>query len=237
MRPLVRRLAIVCLGTVSLMLVGTAAAWAHVTVDAPGAVRGGSDQIITFRVPTESDTASTNSLKVALPTNTPIASVLVQPITGWTFKATTTKLATPIVTDDGDITEAVSEIDWTADSAASAIGPQQFGEFTIIAGQLPDTASLTFKAIQGYSDGTTVSWTDVEAPGSKAELQHPAPVLTLADATSSASGGSSDTSAIILSIIALVIAVAAAGFAFVTRARTHAAATSGAHAAELQDGP
>ena len=196
-------------------------------------MRGGSDQIITFRVPTESDTASTNALKVALPTDTPIASVLVQPITGWSFKETTVKLATPIITDDGDITEAVSEIDWTADSAATDIGPQQFGQFTIIAGQLPDTPSLTFKAIQGYSDGTTVSWTDVEAPGSNADLEHPAPVLTLAAADAASSGGgSSDTSAVILSIVALVIAVAAAGFAFVTRARTHAAS-----AATPEDGP
>ncbi len=126
MRPLVRRAAIVTAATVGLVLLGTASAWAHVTVDAPGATRGGSDQLITFRVPTESATASTNALKVQLPTDTPIASVLVQPVPGWSFTETTAKLAKPIVTDDGDITEAVSEIDWTADSTASAVAPEQF---------------------------------------------------------------------------------------------------------------
>ncbi len=85
------------------MLLSAAPAWAHVTVDAPGATSGGGDQLITFRVPTESDTASTTGLKVQLPTDTPIASVLVQPIPGWTFTETTVKLSKPIVTDDGDV--------------------------------------------------------------------------------------------------------------------------------------
>jgi uncharacterized protein len=223
LRPLTRRAVIVCASTVGLVLlasVQSVSAWAHVTVDAPGATQGGGDQIINFRVPTESDTASTTALKVQLPIDTPIASVLVQPIAGWSFTETSVKLATPIVTDDGDITDAVSEIDWKADSAASYIAPQQFQQFTIIAGQLPDAPTLTFKAIQDYSDGSVVSWTEVEAPGSTADLDHPAPVLTLAAAdASSSSGGSSDTGAIILSIVALVIAVAAAGYAFVTRAR------------------
>src|ERR1700679_3180563 len=136
MRPVARRSAIIALGTLGLMLVSTSAAWAHVTVDAPGATQGGGDQIINFRVPTESATASTTGLKVQLPTDTPIASVLVQPIAGWSFTETSIKLATPIVTDDGDITNAVSEIDWKADTAAAALAPQQFGQFTIIAGQL-----------------------------------------------------------------------------------------------------
>jgi uncharacterized protein YcnI len=220
MRRAVHRAVIICAGTVGFVLLGTASAWAHVTVDAPGATRGGGDQIITFRVPTESASASTTALKVQLPTDTPIASVLVQPITGWSFTETTVKLAKPIVTDDGDITDAVSEIDWKADTASAYLAPEQFGEFTIIAGQLPDAPSLTFKAIQTYSDGSVVSWTDVEAPGSTADLDHPAPVLTLPKAdASSGSGGSSDTGAVILSIVALVIAVAAAGFAFVTRAK------------------
>jgi periplasmic copper chaperone A len=219
-----RRIGTVLGITAGLVLVGTASAWAHVTVDAPGATPGGSDQIITFRVPTESDTASTTALKVQLPTDTPIASVLVQPVAGWSFTETSVKLAKPIVTDDGDITEAVSEIDWKADSAASYLAPEQFGEFTIIAGQLPDVPSLTFKAIQSYSDNTTVSWTEVEAPGSTADLDHPAPVLTLAKATDSSGGGSSDTGPIILSIVALVVAAAALGYAFVTRAKQRGSA-------------
>jgi uncharacterized protein YcnI len=173
------------LGTLGLIgLWAAAAASAHVTVSAVGATSGGSDQLITFRVPTESATASTVELQVKLPTNTPIASVLVAPHTGWTDTVSTVKLAKPIVTDDGAIAEAVSEITWKADSPAEGIKPGQFDQFIIIAGQLPTTPSLTFPAVQTYSDGSVVSWIEVAAKGSTAEPDHPAPVLELPSSTS-----------------------------------------------------
>src|ERR1700712_698336 len=123
MRPSRRLLTIALVGGAAFAVAFPASA--HVTVDPPGATRGGSDQTINLRVPTESDTASTIGLKLQLPTATPIASVLVQPIAGWTFKETTSTLAKPIVTDDGNITSAVTEIDWTAD-AGQGIKPQEF---------------------------------------------------------------------------------------------------------------
>ncbi|MCW2496469.1 MAG: nuclear export factor [Jatrophihabitans sp.] len=170
---------------------GAAAASAHVTVSAPGASSGGSDQVITFRVPTESATASTVGLQVKLPTDTPIASVLVAPHTGWTEKVTSVKLAKPIVTDDGNITEAVSTITWKADTPADGIKPGEFDQFVVIAGQLPTARSLTFPAIQTYSDGTTVSWIETQAPGSTDEPEHPAPVLSLTSSGTGSPGGSS----------------------------------------------
>ena len=47
----------------------------------------------------------------------------------------------------------------------------------VIAGLLPDTATLTFGAIQTYSDGTVVKWIESPAPGSSAEPDHPAPAV------------------------------------------------------------
>jgi periplasmic copper chaperone A len=158
---------------------GASAAWAHVTVTAPGVVAGDSDATIVFRVPTESDTASTIGLKLQLPTDTPIAGVLVAPQPGWTPTITQTKLAKPIQTDDGAITEVASEVDWKADAGAG-IKPGFFGEFTIIGGKLPDgITTLTFKAIQSYSDGKQVAWIEQPAQGSNAEPDHPAPTLHL----------------------------------------------------------
>jgi uncharacterized protein YcnI len=228
-----KRLAAV-LATALAVLLATLAlavsASAHVTVTAPGAVAGGSDQEITFRVPVEKDVATT-AVTVVLPTDTPIASVEVQAIPGWTHTEKTAKLATPIKTDDGDITEAVSEITWTA-NAGNGLKPGEFGAFTIIAGQLPNAKSLTFRALQTYADGSVVKWIEQAAPGSTAEPENPAPVLTLAKAGTSTSSTSSTSSAtkaakapsntgpVVLSIIALVVAAAALGYAFVTRART-----------------
>jgi uncharacterized protein len=210
-----------------LVLAGPASA--HVTVSAPGATSGGSDQIITFRVPNESATAATTELQVKFPTDTPIASVLPQPHPGWTVTTTTVKLAKPIVTDDGDITDAVSTITWKADSKADGIPVGQFDQFPVIAGQLPDTASLTFPAIQTYSDGSVVNWVEVAAPGSTEEPDHPAPVLTLAaaakaNATSPAPAvatakGSSNTGAVVLAVIALVLAAGSIGYTTIRVAR------------------
>lgn len=180
--------------TVGLMAAGTGFASAHITVSGPQATSGGSDVVITFRVPDESEAARTVGLKVRLPSDTPIASVLVQPKTGWSVAVRQSKLATPIKTDDGEITEAVSEIDWKVDAGAQGIGPGQFDEFVLIAGQLPQAKSLTFKAVQTYSDGSTVSWIEEPAPGSSAEPEHPAPVLTLGAGSSSEPGSSSSAS-------------------------------------------
>lgn len=178
--------AILAGGMSVLLLAGPAEA--HVTVSAPGVAVGATDATITFRVPTESDTASTTGLRLQLPTATPLVGVLVAPLPGWTATIKNTKLSTPIKTDDGDISEVVSEIDWKA-SAGAGIAPGFFGQFTIIAGQLPEKAStLTFKAIQTYSDGSTVSWIEEPAPGSTAEPEHPAPVLTLGPAATSSTG-------------------------------------------------
>jgi uncharacterized protein len=217
MRTSRRLLAVVTVAGAALAVAFPASA--HVTVDAPGATRGGSDQIINVRVPTESDTAATIGLKLQLPAATPIASVLVQPIAGWTFTETSSTLAKPIVTDDGNITSAVTEIDWTA--TAGGIAPKEFQDFVLIAGQLPDAPSITFKAIQQYSDGSTVSWIETPAPGSSVTPDHPAPVLTLAadEAVVQKSSKSSNTAPVILSIVALVVAAAALGVAVVGRAR------------------
>jgi len=213
------------------LLVLAVPAYAHVTVSAPGATQGGSDQEISFRVPVEKN-ANTVGLKLALPTDAPIASVDVQAMPGWTHTQKTATLAKPIHTDDGDIATAVSEIDWRA-QAGQGLKPGEFGTFTIIAGLLPDAPTLTFKAIQTYDDGSSVSWIETAAPGSSASPEHPAPVLTLAAgapagqsgattskaATAASTSKSSNAGPVVLSIIALVVAVAALGLGVVARAR------------------
>ncbi len=206
------------------VLVVAAPASAHVTVTSPGARQGGY-ATLTFTVPTESDTAATTGLTVQLPTDTPIASVTVQPKPGWTWRATRTKLGTPVTTDDGQVTEAISRIDWSA--TGGGIRPGEFDQFVLSAGPLPKVDSLTFKVLQTYSDGTVTRWIETPAPGSDAQPEHPAPSLVLT-ATSGAQDGSSPPSAdrstgnagvTLLAVVAVVVAAAALGVAVVTRAR------------------
>jgi uncharacterized protein YcnI len=160
-------------------------ALAHVTADAPGATQGGY-ATITFKVPTESDTASTVGLKVQLPTDNPIASVSIQPKAGWTYTVKKAKPATPLSNDDGPITEIITEIDWKAAAGNPGIKPGEFDGFVISAGPLPKVETVTFKVVQEYSDGEVVSWIETPASGSSAEPAHPPPTIALAAATGTA---------------------------------------------------
>jgi uncharacterized protein YcnI len=191
----VRRAGVLAGGALIGALGFAGAAFAHVTVSPSSAPQGAFTSIV-FRVPTESDTASTTKVDVHLDMNNPIATVDYQALPGWTTKVTVSKLAKPITDDDGNqVTQAVSEIVWTADSAATAIKPGQFLEFPVELGPLPKTGSIAFKTLQTYSDGSVVRWIDATPPGGP-EPENPAPVLTLtaAGSASGATGGSGPSS-------------------------------------------
>ncbi|GII25837.1 YcnI family copper-binding membrane protein [Planosporangium mesophilum] len=165
-------------GALAALVLMTAPAAAHVTVNPKDATQGGYAKL-TFRVPNERDNAATTQVEVNLPQNTPIASVSVKPTTGWTVTATKSTLDKPIKNDDGEITQAVTKIVWKADSPATAIQPGQFQEFDVSAGPLPTTDKIVFKALQTYSDGDVVRWIEEPAADGK-EPAHPAPTLKLA---------------------------------------------------------
>lgn len=150
---------------------------AHVTVEATRAVQGGYTKV-TFRVPNEKDKAETVKVEVTLPTDAPVASASIRPTQGWTATVDRAKLAQPITTDDGTITEGVSKITWTA-SAGNGVKPGEFQEFAVSMGPLPKTDQIAFKTLQTYSDGEIVRWIEVPAAGAE-EPANPAPVLKLA---------------------------------------------------------
>ncbi len=164
----------------AIVLGGTAAS-AHVSVTPSSAPQGGFE-ILSFSVPNEKTDANTVKLEVTLPTKYPIAFVSLKPMPGWTIATEKTTLAKPVKTDDGDVTEAVTKITWTA--TAGGLLPGQFDLFTISAGPLPTTTKkLVFKALQTYSDGEVVSWIQSTVKGAP-EPEFPAPTLTLTTASS-----------------------------------------------------
>ncbi|MFI8569107.1 YcnI family protein [Rhodococcus sp. NPDC078407] len=157
--------------TVGALLIGAGAASAHVVVSAPDAEQGGYS-VLTFRVPTESDTASTNSVKVTLPG---LNSARTQLIPGWT---------STVEKDSADLAVTVT---WTANPGAE-VGPGQFQQFLLSAGPLPEEDTVSFPATQTYTDGEVVNWDEpMTEDGSEPEL--PAPTLTLAAASGEAHGG------------------------------------------------
>jgi periplasmic copper chaperone A len=167
----------------AMVLVSSTAASAHVTVNPKTADPGGYTKL-TFRMPNETPDTNTTQLEVDIPTDHPIASVSVQPQPGWSYTTEKSKIATPIKTDDDEITETTSKIVWTAD-AGGGLKPGEFGEFNVSVGPLPkDTSSIVFKALQTYSNGDIVRW--IDTPTASQEAEHPAPTLTLAASTTTA---------------------------------------------------
>jgi uncharacterized protein len=166
-----------------------AAAGAHVTVN-PKQAPAGAYTVLDVRVPTERDDASTTKVVVQMPPG--IVSATYEPVSGWTTKVVSAKLAAPIQTPDGPISEAVSTITWTASPGGDgAIAPGQFRDFPISV-QIPGKAGdvLTFKALQTYSTGEVVRW--IGSP----DADEPAPTLTVtaaADATAAAPAATADT--------------------------------------------
>jgi uncharacterized protein YcnI len=158
-----------------LALAAPLSASAHVSLEENTATPG-SFTTLTFRVPNETaDGASTNKLTITLPTGADLLdSVSYIPVAGWTADLVTTKLATPITNGDDTITEAVTQVIWTA-NPGSEYGPGSEGIFKLFVGPIPKVGHLTLPVDQGYSDGSTVSWSG----GTEAE--HPAPVLYVND--------------------------------------------------------
>ncbi|MDX6261105.1 MAG: hypothetical protein QOH84_2793 [Kribbellaceae bacterium] len=200
----------------ALVLVGAAgSASAHVTVSSPDAKPGGYAKLV-FRVPSESDTASTTKLVVSLPKDRPFASVGAQVKDGWKVVKTTEKLPQPVKVGDVTLTEAITSVTWTA--AAGGVPPNDFDEFALSVGRIPEGVdSMNFPAVQTYSDGEVVKWEQI-AKDDADKPEHPAPSLKLTAAitpvaatTSEDSGGSSDTLARILGGAGLLLGLAGLG--------------------------
>jgi uncharacterized protein len=148
----------------ALVLVSATPAFAHVSVN-PSTASEGSYAKLTFRVPNESDTASTTSVEVAMPDGVELQSVSVKPTPGWDSE----------IERDGD---AVTSVTWSG----GKIGPGEFQEFEISVGPIPSVDSLVFPAVQTYDDGEVVRWIDPMAAGEE-EPEHPAPTVTVGEGT------------------------------------------------------
>ncbi|MFI5633700.1 YcnI family protein [Streptomyces sp. NPDC051664] len=178
-RTALRRAGTVAALAAAGVLTAAGVAFAHVTVHPDSYAKGATDGVLTFRVPNEEDTADTTKVQVFLPTDHPVLGVLVTPQDGWTAKVTTTRLKTPVKTDDGTITDAVSQITWSGGRIRSG----EYQDFDVAFGQLPDdTDQLGFKTLQTYSDGKVVRWIEETQKGAE-EPESPAPVLKLTAGT------------------------------------------------------
>ncbi|GAB3970824.1 YcnI family protein [Plantactinospora veratri] len=172
------RAAALVLGAAVLGVFGVASsASAHVTVNPREATQGGYGRVA-FRVPTESDTASTVKLEVTFPEDAPLASVSTMPVPGWTVAVEKRKVDPPVEVHGSQVGEVVSKITWTA-AANAGIKPGEFHEFPVSMGPLPEVKQLVFRVLQHYSDGNTARWIEPPAADGTEPENDPAPVLKL----------------------------------------------------------
>jgi uncharacterized protein YcnI len=210
------------------------AAAAHVTVQPQEAPAGGFTRL-DVRVPNERDGGDTTKVVMQLPPG--FLSVSYEPVPGWDIKIGKRKLDKPVEQFGERVTEEVGRITFTGDGESGVIRPGEFQDFGLSVA-VPDKpgATLTFKALQTYSNGEVVRWIgppDAEEPAPQVKLTaaegdeaaSEAPAEQAAPAGGEDDGGGSDA----LAIIALVVGAAglAAGLAaLLARRREHRGAVS-----------
>jgi uncharacterized protein YcnI len=150
-----------------------AAAQAHISLH-PNTIPAGAFVTLDVRVPGEQAGAYAYKIDMLVPPG--FTEIDTQNIPGWSVKEIMAKLAKPIQTPEGPISEEVSQIVWTGDrSTLGRLENGQFIQFPLsiampsnIAGQ-----SLAFKTIQYYSNGKVIHW--IGPPSA----EYPAPTINI----------------------------------------------------------
>ena len=143
--------------TICVIVIATLAlpaeAQAHVSLH-PNTLPAGSFPTLQLRVPSEEKSANTTKVAVQFPPG--FLDVSTGYIPGWKAEVLTSKLAKPVKTDEGTISEQVREVIWSG----GKLPPETFLNFPIST-TIPDDAAgktLTFKTVQTYDNGKVSRW-------------------------------------------------------------------------------
>jgi uncharacterized protein YcnI len=163
-----RRITIAGVAAVSLALAGPAQA--HVTLQ-PKQAPADSFTRLNVRVPNESDRESTEKVRVQFPPG--FHAVRYEPVKGWRIRVKKRDLDEPVELHGEQISEEVAEVSFAAQDGEE-IGPGEFRDFGLSL-RIPDKPNdtLTFKALQTYSDGEVVRWIgppDSDEPAAQVEI-------------------------------------------------------------------
>jgi uncharacterized protein YcnI len=157
-------------------LAGPAAAQAHISLH-PNTIPAGAFATLDVRVPGEQQGAHVQKVDVLFPSG--FTSVAYENVPGWTAKVLDRKLATPVQTDDGPVSEEVEQIVWSWSGPLGEVANGQFVDFPLSVA-IPDGIdgkALQFKTLQTYSNGQVVRWIDPSL-----EDEHPAPRINVTKA-------------------------------------------------------
>jgi periplasmic copper chaperone A len=148
-------------------------AGAHVTVQ-PSELEPGGFARMDVRVPNERDKADTTKVQVEMPPG--FFFINYEPKPGWRIAIRREKLSKPTEVFGERQTEQVRDVTITSTTPGKGIAPGQFEDFGLSGGPVPGKAgqTLSFKALQTYSNGEVVRWIapdpEAETPASQVKL-------------------------------------------------------------------
>lgn len=145
-----------CVAGVALL--APAVVQAHISLH-PNTIPAGAFVTLDVRVPGEQEGAYAYKIDMLVPPG--FTEIDTQNVPGWSVREILSKLATPIQTDAGPVSEEVSQIVWTGDrSTLGRLENGQFIQFPLSIAMPADIAgqSLAFKTIQYYSNGKVIHW-------------------------------------------------------------------------------
>jgi periplasmic copper chaperone A len=218
------------------VLAAPAAAAAHISLH-PNEIPAGAFATVDVRVPGEQPGAYAYKVVMQMPPG--FTDVDVENIPGWSAKETVSTLKTPLKTPDGAVDQVVSQITWTGDR--STLGRLENGYFVQFPIELTIPAnlagrSLTFKAVEFYSNGENAYW--IGAPSATfpaptvnitkaggviedvaGDEAGPTPGFVAAGATAPAPARSSSDTLAIVALVLAALALAIAAFSLAARRR------------------
>lgn len=168
---MLKRTALLVVAAGALLL--PAVAQAHVSVH-PNTVPEGAFATLNIRVPGEEENAYAYRIDTQFPPG--FTDVSIQNVPDWTAKVVTKKLAKPIETDDGPVTEEVSQVIWTGNKSVDGrLDNGRFMQFPLSIAMPENIAgkSLAFKTLEYYSNGKVVHW--IGSPNA----EFPAPTVNI----------------------------------------------------------
>ena len=159
----------------AFFLLGTSAAFAHITLETQEAAVGSTYKAV-LRVPHGCDGKATIAVRVQIPEG--VIAVKPMPKPGWTLQVKKGKYEKSYKLYGEDVTSGVKEVDWSGGSL-----PDEFyDEFVFrgtLAADLPAGQKIYFPVVQ-ECDGATTRWIEIPAAGQDEDaLEDPAPGLNL----------------------------------------------------------
>ena len=170
-----RSFAMRSIAAVSLLTLA-ANTFAHVVLDQPAALAGTSYRAV-FRVGHGCAGSPTTAIRVLIPAGFKGAKPMPKP--GWVLSIRREKLAQPYEAHGRLVTEAATQITWTAASRNDWLPNDWYDEFVLRGGLPTEAGVMWFKVLQTCEHGST-DWAEVPATGTSThDLKAPAALLEI----------------------------------------------------------